>query len=531
MKKESKLFLVSLFLVPCLIAFICSGAYAASVSLSWDAPVENEDYTPLTDLEGFIIYYGSSTGNYTNTIDAGNVISYQIGNLNDGQTYYFAVTAYDSSGNESIHSVERSISIPSASNADIAVHDSISPAGDLQMPFGNVTVGNSSQQTVAVTNAGNADLVIGSVAGNNPLSTPFTILNNYCSGQTISPSSSCTLTVRFAPTSTGSYNDSFNIPSNDPDENQVTVRVNGTGEAMPLADVSVSDSVAPGDDLQVPFGDVTEGLVTDHTVTIHNNGSANLVTGTIPSNNPLTTPFSILNNNCSGRTLSPSSSCTLTVRFAPTTTGSYNDAFDIPSNDPDENLITISISGSGLSSIVNNPPDEPEPVYPAHGQRGLGKKVGFKWKKSKDPDGDLVTYDLTVCQDQNMTDGCITEVNIASTGQNEIVYAGIGLFSPFGLLLILIIPLLSGIRNKNRTKLLAATIFLTAMVLISCGGGDIGSGGAVVTSESESGSVTADEISQELSGLNSATTYYWTITARDAHGGETSSEIRSFETE
>ncbi|KPJ98329.1 MAG: hypothetical protein AMK71_11550, partial [Nitrospira bacterium SG8_35_4] len=342
MTTASRYFATGFFAVLCLFLSFSTDSYAASVTLYWDAPVENEDQTPLNDLDGFIIYYGSTSGNYNNSIDAGNVISYQVGNLSDGQTYYFAVTAYDTSGNESVHSGEVSVSIPSPQNADIAVSDSVSPAGDLQLPFGNVTEGSSSNQTVTVRNGGNADLVIGSIAQSNPVAYPFSILNDYCSGQTVSPSSDCTLSVRFSPGAAGQYSDSFNIPSNDQDEDPVTISVSGTGEAMPLPDVSVSDSVAPERDLLVPFGNVTEGASSQQTITVTNAGNADLVIAGIASNNPLSAPF-----NCSGQTISPSSSCTLTVRFGPSATGSYNDSFDISSNDPDEGSVTVSVSGRG----------------------------------------------------------------------------------------------------------------------------------------------------------------------------------------
>jgi len=116
---------------------------------------------------------------------------------------------------------------------DIAVTDSVAPAGDLQVPFGSVTVGASSDQTVTVTNAGTSNLVIGTVASANPLAAPFSIPagTDGCSGMTLAPSANCTITVRFAPAATAAANDTFDIPSNDPDENPVTVTVSGTGVA------------------------------------------------------------------------------------------------------------------------------------------------------------------------------------------------------------------------------------------------------------------------------------------------------------
>lgn len=75
------------------------------VTLAWDAPTTNIDGTPLTDLAGYKIYYGTSSGYYTKSADVGNFTGAVISNLSQG-TWYFTVTAYDSSGNESTRSNE-----------------------------------------------------------------------------------------------------------------------------------------------------------------------------------------------------------------------------------------------------------------------------------------------------------------------------------------------------------------------------------------------------------------------------------------
>jgi hypothetical protein len=62
------------------------------------------------DLAGYKVYVGTTSGVYTRTIDAGKVTSYAI-TLPKGVTYFFSVTAYDNSGNESGHSGEVSRSL------------------------------------------------------------------------------------------------------------------------------------------------------------------------------------------------------------------------------------------------------------------------------------------------------------------------------------------------------------------------------------------------------------------------------------
>lgn len=91
-------------LVATLPAFAISVEQASlgSATLSWTAPTSNEDGTPLTDLAGYRIRYGTSLGSYPNQVQIPNpgITTCVIENLPAG-TYYFVATAYDSSGHES----------------------------------------------------------------------------------------------------------------------------------------------------------------------------------------------------------------------------------------------------------------------------------------------------------------------------------------------------------------------------------------------------------------------------------------------
>ncbi len=76
-----------------------------SVTLLWDASTTNNDGSPLTDLAGYTVYYGTSSQNYSQSVDIGNYTGAVISNLSPG-TWCFAVTAYDLTGNESSYSSE-----------------------------------------------------------------------------------------------------------------------------------------------------------------------------------------------------------------------------------------------------------------------------------------------------------------------------------------------------------------------------------------------------------------------------------------
>ena len=73
-----------------------------SATLSWNVPTENTDGTPITDLAGYHIYYGTSAGALTTTVTISNPTetSYVVAGLAPG-TYYFAIVAYNSAGVDS----------------------------------------------------------------------------------------------------------------------------------------------------------------------------------------------------------------------------------------------------------------------------------------------------------------------------------------------------------------------------------------------------------------------------------------------
>ena len=76
--------------------------FHGSVTLSWAAPIENEDNSPLTDLAGYVIYYGTRAGQYSYRIHVDNpkTTGYKLESLSPG-TYYFVMTAINTDGAES----------------------------------------------------------------------------------------------------------------------------------------------------------------------------------------------------------------------------------------------------------------------------------------------------------------------------------------------------------------------------------------------------------------------------------------------
>lgn len=84
-----------------------------SATLSWTAPTQNEDGSPLTDLAGYKLYWGTTPGSYTDsiTVDNPGLTLFVVDNLPAG-SYEFVATAYNSSGVESAYSNPASKTVP-----------------------------------------------------------------------------------------------------------------------------------------------------------------------------------------------------------------------------------------------------------------------------------------------------------------------------------------------------------------------------------------------------------------------------------
>lgn len=82
---------------------VTSAASAATatdkaVTLSWNPPTHNSDGSSLSNLAGYILHYGTSSEDYTGTIEITNptATSYVISDSSfPPGTYYFAISAYN----------------------------------------------------------------------------------------------------------------------------------------------------------------------------------------------------------------------------------------------------------------------------------------------------------------------------------------------------------------------------------------------------------------------------------------------------
>jgi uncharacterized repeat protein (TIGR01451 family) len=164
------------------------------------------------------------------------------------------------------------------SAADVTITDSIAPAGDRSLPFGNLVVNMIRLGFVTVTNNGGMPVAIGSVAG-DPLVTPeFTVAApSTCFGVTLQFQQSCRLEIQFVPRSVGNFSDSFTL---DFGVSRAVVNVSGSG-VLGLSDLAItktadSTSLQPG---------VSGMDTTTFRINVRNNGpdfAQVVVTDTLP---------------------------------------------------------------------------------------------------------------------------------------------------------------------------------------------------------------------------------------------------------
>jgi hypothetical protein len=115
--------------------------------LSWHAPTKNTNGTPLTDFDGYTIYYGNFKSALTRTIKVADAsaTSYEVSKLRSG-TYYFTIAADAKDGKQSAQSLMASKTIPvfvtpgitAIANQKTAVGAKVSLAAHGTDPDGNV---------------------------------------------------------------------------------------------------------------------------------------------------------------------------------------------------------------------------------------------------------------------------------------------------------------------------------------------------------------------------------------------------------
>ena len=170
---------------------------AATATIAW-----NPD---TAQVAGYDVYYGTSSGNYTTTVNAGSNTSATLQNLS-AQTYYIALTAYNSANEQSGYSPEL---VVDSLTASAGAGGTISPSGTLFQSQGasqTFTITPSAGYTIAGLQVDGtsvpaaASYTFSNIAANHTISatfaatvTSYTITASAGSNGTISPSGAVTV--------------------------------------------------------------------------------------------------------------------------------------------------------------------------------------------------------------------------------------------------------------------------------------------------------------------------------------------------
>ncbi len=204
--------------------------------------------------------------------------------------------------------------------------------------FNQVTVNQPATASFVVTNQGGvataAPTVV--VAGATTADAgQFSIPtgSNKCTAA-IMPNSSCTISVQFMPTATGTKNGSLTVTAG-----AATATATLTGIGIAPGKLSLSP-------LNQDFGPVAQGAKGTAVVfTVTNTGAS--PTGTLQATIVGTTEFQLMADNCSTKTLGVPGSCTVSVVFAPTTAAPSGTLQIVATNPADST--SAGLSGTGLA--------------------------------------------------------------------------------------------------------------------------------------------------------------------------------------
>jgi len=336
-----------------------ASALAGQVTLAWDANTE-------PDLNGYKIYYGTTSGSYPSSVAVGNVTTHTVTGLTDGQTYYFVATALDTYGNESGYSNELPYAVPGVpeinlvgNGVGIADGDTTASATD-HTDFGTTAVdGGTVTRTFTVQNLGSGDLLLGGsprVALSGTGAADFSVTVQPAAS--VAPGGSTTFQVRFDPSAGGTRSATVTIASNDANENPYDFAIQGTGTTAPEinlvgngVDIADGDATASAAD-HTDFGstDVTVGTVT-RTFTIQNLGSGSLALGGSPRvalSGTGAADFTVTAQPPSS--VAAGGSATFQVRFDPSVAGVRSATVSIANSDADENPYDFAIQGTGTTA-------------------------------------------------------------------------------------------------------------------------------------------------------------------------------------
>lgn len=223
-----------------------------------------------------------------------------------------------------------------------------SAGANMGVRFGNVVKGRvGSTKSFVIRNIGNGGLTGLKISKSGEHAADFQIQS--LASATVAPGGSTTVTVDFGPLGVGARKAALKVASNDPEEGLITIHLEGTGVAVPLPDIAVTQgksSALKDGKSKVSFGTASvgkKGLV--KTFVIRNDGTSKLKGLKISGHGKHAGDFSFTQPG--SKSLAPGASTTFKITFRPMEGSTRSAAIQIKSNDPDESPFDVKLSGLG----------------------------------------------------------------------------------------------------------------------------------------------------------------------------------------
>jgi len=235
--------------------------------------------------------------------------------------------------------------------ATVALTGTVVEKGKLQITppmaaFGGVAPGmTSAETTFTVTNTGasSTGTIAVSVSGSD--AAQFKRGTDSCDGAALGVGGSCTVKVRFAPTAPGARAGSLTLMS--AAAGTATASLGGNG----LTPATLATPV-PSSDLGTVVVGSTSAPVT---LTVSNAGQIASGSIAIALTGAMASQYTIASDGCSGNTLAPAASCTLTAVFAPSVAGAAQAAVTATATPGGTVMTTLTGTGIPPAALVFAP--------------------------------------------------------------------------------------------------------------------------------------------------------------------------------
>ena len=201
--------------------------------------------------------------------------------------------------------------------------------------FGSVVMGTNHSQSITLKNTGNAMLTFSQV---NVTGGPAFSITGLSTATTIAAGASMSFNAIFTPSSTTTVTGSVALTTNGSPA-VLTIPLSGTGSAATVQLGSNPTSLG--------FGEVNINTNSSLTAVLTNTGNANITISGVTTAGAGVTASGV----ASGLVLTPSQTATLTVKFAPTATGTLTGAsVTVTSNAP---TLVVGLTGTGVQHSVS----------------------------------------------------------------------------------------------------------------------------------------------------------------------------------